>query len=137
MSSKTGIIIVSIIVALIILSIALYYFISSGILPIKNILPGIQQEKEVPRVTQEEQDAQLAKEYPNTFTGIISFQDTDESYKTTLKTDDGKEYILWPAQPKIIYESFGAKDGAMVEIQGKLSSQINLEWTKIKLVTGN
>lgn len=82
--------------------------------------------------TKEQQLAQIKKNYPEIVTGIINFLDTKTSIKTTIKTDDGKEYILWPAQPKSIYMAFGVENGGRVEIQAKIPENGRLEWGLIK-----
>lgn len=82
--------------------------------------------------SKEDQLAQIKKDYPETITGILNFFDTTTTFKATIKTDAGKIYTLWPAQPKDIYESFGVREGQRVEIWGKTNSQGNLEWGDIK-----
>lgn len=75
---------------------------------------------------------QIKRDYPEVVRGVIVFLDTKNSLKTTVKADDGKEYVLWPAQPKSVYESFGAKDGGRVELQGRFPGGGKLEWGLIK-----
>jgi len=123
------IILVAILILAVIICGVIFWFVSSGNFSIwKN---SLSKEKEVPQVTQEQQTKQLRKDYPKTIIGVINFLDTKSDYKSTLKTDDGKVYTLYPPQPKIIYESFGAKDGQRVEVWGRFSKQGNLEWSKM------
>lgn len=75
---------------------------------------------------------QIKKNYPEVITGIINFLDTKNSLKTTVKTNDGKVYILWPAQPESVYRSFGVKNGGRVEIQGKVLENGMLGWGTMK-----
>lgn len=116
-----------ILILLIVICGAVYYFVSSGGFGI--IKQNGASDKDVPQVTKEQQEAQFRKDYPETITGVINFFDTEDSYKATLKTDDGKEYTLYPPQPKMIYESFSAKEGQRVEVWGKISKNGNLEWS--------
>jgi hypothetical protein len=63
--------------------------------------------------------------------GTIDFLDKESNIKTIVRTNDFKEYILSPSQPKKIYESFGIKDGSKVKIQGKILEN-TLEWFSIR-----
>lgn len=134
MSKNLIIIIISIVIfaILAVIGIGIYYYTSSINYSFKNTEQKTEEIKEVPQVTLEEQTAEINKNYPDKITGVITFSDTKTSYKTTIKTDSGKEYILWPAQSSQIYQNFGAKNGGRVEIQGKINSQGNLEWALIK-----
>lgn len=75
---------------------------------------------------------EIKKNYPEVIIGVIKFFDTKNSFKATLKTDDGIEYILWPAQPKSVYESFGAKNGGKVQVNGKPLEDGKLNWALMK-----
>jgi hypothetical protein len=76
--------------------------------------------------------AQTNKDYPITVDGIINFFDTKNSFKATIKTSDGKEYILYPPQPEAIYGSLGIKAGQKVELRVKALDTARLEWGSIK-----
>ena len=84
--------------------------------------------------TQEELAAQNKIKYPNTVIGIINFLDKGVIIKTTVKTSDGILYTLSPNQPKVIYESFGVKNGNRVQIQGKIQSDNTLTWLTMKAI---
>jgi hypothetical protein len=75
---------------------------------------------------------EINKNYPEVIMGVIKFFDTKNSFKATLKTDDGTEYILWPAQPKSVYESFGVKNGGKVQVNGKPLEGGKLRWALMK-----
>jgi hypothetical protein len=81
--------------------------------------------------TIEEIEEQNKENYPDVITGKIYFLDNGTVIKTTIKTADGKEYVLSPDQPKVIYESFGAKNGGSVKVQGKITTDGKLEWILI------
>jgi len=134
MSKNLIMIIVSIVAAVVLIAagIGIYYYISSVNYNLNNPGKGTENVKEVVEITPDQQTEQLKKDYPDTITGVITFSDTKTSYKTTVKTDSGKEYTLSPAQSSVIYQNFGAKNGGRVEIQGKINSQGNLEWALIK-----
>lgn len=83
-------------------------------------------------LTPEQQAAKIEKEYPQLIEGTINFLNKGKELKTTIKADNGKEYILWPPQPEAIYKSFGVKNGQKVQVHGKLNSQGNLEWAELK-----
>ncbi len=72
------------------------------------------------------------KDYPEIIKGVISFLDTKGLFKTVVKVDGGKEYTIWPAEPKSVYESLGVKNGGRVEIQGRFSQDGNIEWFLMK-----
>lgn len=74
----------------------------------------------------------IQKNYPEIITGTIRFFDTKNSFKATLTTDAGIEYLLWQAQPKAIYESFGAKNGGKVQVNGKPLDGGKLSWALMK-----
>jgi hypothetical protein len=76
--------------------------------------------------------ARLQNDYPEIITGIIKFLDTKNSYKTTLAASDGKEYMLWPAQPASVYQSLGIKNGDKVQVNGKIFEDDKLTWALIK-----
>jgi hypothetical protein len=84
--------------------------------------------------TVEEQAIQIKKDYPLVVRGIISFLDNKGSFKTTVKSDDGKIYTLWPAEPSSVYGTFKVKSGGRVEIQGRVNNQGNLEWGSMKSI---
>ena len=64
----------------------------------------------------EEEERLVEERYPDVVKGIINFAEN----KITIKTDDGKEYSLWPTQPRVIYERQGITNGQQVEIRGKI-----------------
>jgi hypothetical protein len=76
----------------------------------------------------------ILKNYPEAASGTINFwYKGNELIKTTLKTDAGKIYTLWPFQPQSVYESFGAKNGKKVEVHAKsLINTDRLEWSLMK-----
>ena len=80
----------------------------------------------------EQQLTQTQKDYPILVQGTINFLDTKTLVKTTLTTADGKVYILSPAQPEVIYESFGVKNGQKVQVNAKSLDSTNLEWALMK-----
>jgi hypothetical protein len=103
------------------------------------ILPAVQPVVTVPKEiipplpsSPEEQLTQMQKDYPVVVQGTINFLDTKTLIKTTLTTADGKVYILSPAQPKVIYESFGAKNGQKVQVNAKSLENVNLQWALMK-----
>jgi hypothetical protein len=122
-------IIILVIAVAIISAITIYY-------PFQHIAPksaGLKKETiEPPTITFEQQMNQIKKDFPEVITGTIHFLDTKNSLKTTIKTDDGKEYTLWPSQPESVYESFGAKDGGKVEIQAKAPQDGKVQWELMK-----
>jgi hypothetical protein len=117
MKKNNLILLVAIIIVIIIAIVCVYYFMpnsqNSAVAP--NTSANIP-----PPPTPEEQLAQIKKDYPQVITGVINFLDTKTSLKTTLRTDDGTVYTLWPVQPESIYKSLGAKDGGRVEVQAKI-----------------
>lgn len=131
-------ILIIVLVVLIVIAGGAYYLIYSkpGQKNSDNVQNSIEQaRRELAQIkvpSKEDQLAQIKKEYPETITGILNFFDTATTFKATIKTDTGKIYILWPAQPKDIYESFGVKEGQKVEVWGKTNSQGNFEWGNIK-----
>lgn len=136
MSKKETIISAIIIFVIIGIIIGGYYFVpylqkSTNISDVNTKTPEGKTEAITPP-TAEQQSAQIKKDYPEVIQGTISFFDTKNLLKTTIKTSDGKEYMLWPAQPKSVYESFGAKNGGRVEIQGRFSKDGNIEWGLMK-----
>jgi flagellar basal body-associated protein FliL len=134
MSKNLIVIIISVVVVIVLaaVGIGIYYYVSSVNYNLNNPEKNTENIKEVVEITPDQQTAQLKKDYPDIITGVITFSDTKTSYKTTIKTDSGKEYILSPAQSSEIYQNFGAKNGGRVEIQGKINSQGSLEWAMIK-----
>lgn len=141
MENKKIIIIVATVVVLIIAGIGIYYLINPNFNFTKNVasqdgnITG--NSKNVPVVktpTLEEANAQNKTNYPDTITGVINFLDNGGVIKTTVKTADGKEYTLSPNQPKIIYESFGAKNGSTVQVQGKIIDNNTLNFLTLKVI---
>lgn len=130
--SKVSVIILAIISAILIVFLAgIYYFIISS--QNKNYQPQETTNNEESEVlTQEQQMAQIRKDYPETITGVINFLDAKDFYKTIIKTSAGKEYALYPVQQKSVYESIGIKNGQRVEIWARFKDQENLEWGIIK-----
>lgn len=80
----------------------------------------------------EEQLEKIKQEKPEIITGIIKFLDTKSVFKTTITSADGKTYILYPAQPKSIYESYGVKNGQKVQINAKLLENGQIEWALLR-----
>ena len=74
----------------------------------------------------------MQKDYPQIITGTIKFFDTKTSFKSTITTDSGTEYILQPAQPESVYESFGAKNGGKVQVNAKMAGNGNIDWVLMK-----
>lgn len=103
----------------------IYYFLNNG-----KIADSLLQTEEIKVLTLEEEIEQMEKEYPQKFIGIINFLDDAKAsvYEAVLKTDDGKEYILYPPQPRSIYESYGVENNGKVEIFAKPPKDNNLEW---------
>ncbi len=64
----------------------------------------------------EEEEKLIKERYPDVVRGIMSFSED----KNTIKTEDEKEYLLWPYQPRVIYEREGIRNGQQVEIRGKI-----------------
>ena len=142
MSKKVLIIIISAIILVVVIGAVVYYFSSNKNNIVKQIGNTVSQNtnqsaNNVAPVqkppTPQEQTAQINKDYSQKIRGVINF-DTSKAMKTTIKSDDGKIYTLWPPQSSPIYESFGVKNGQRVEIQGKLNSQGNLEWVTLKSI---
>ena len=121
-----------ILITAVVIGFGIYCFIFKPFAAKKN-LPAqkINNNAELPKITAEQQAVEIKKDYPQIIDGTINFFNTKKSYKATIKTDDGKQYILWPPQPESIYWSFGVKNGQRVEIQGRLNSQGNFEWARI------
>lgn len=122
------------------LGLANFYFNKPG-----NPIPGAEEQKPLtqniteippdqapkPPSLQEDQEA-INRRFPDIIKGIIKFFDKDSVFKTTLTTSDGKSYTLYPNQPKNIYqEIYGAKNGGMVEIKGKIEGNL-IKWTTMK-----
>jgi len=117
----------------IILGVSVYYLLLYPKNPINSSAGGAEEKTEgVIELTPAQQLEKTKKDYPEVIQGIISFLDTKNSLKTTVKTDDGKEYILWPPQPKSVYESFGAKNNGRVEIQARFLEEGKLGWGLMK-----
>lgn len=70
----------------------------------------------------------IKNDYPEEIQGTITFFDKGNVFKTTLTTDDGKVYTLMPAQPKSVYESFGAKNGGEIKLRAKLLEDNKINW---------
>jgi len=146
MSQKNLIILVAIILAIVVVM-GIYYFVSISQksigtpivgLSVQPVAPGsVVTNKPIVPLTPQQQLAQTKKDYPLVITGVINFLDAKvyvniNSLKTTIKTDDGKVYILWPAQPESIYKYLGAQDGGRVELQAKTPQNGELEWGSMK-----
>jgi flagellar basal body-associated protein FliL len=82
--------------------------------------------------TPADQSKIINKNYPEIITGVIKFLDTKDFFKTTLTTDSGTEYVLWPAQPESVYESFGAKNSGRIQVNGKPLEGGKLSWALMK-----
>jgi len=147
MNSQKIIIIIIIFAVLVLIAsgIGVYYsiygnfkfnFIKFGVNPITNATNNSNNESvvkiETPSVQEVENQNKI--NYPDTVIGTINFLDKGSVIKSTIKTSGGKEYTLSPNQPKAIYESFGAKDGKKVEIQGKITADNKLEWLTMKAI---
>jgi hypothetical protein len=141
MSKKNLIIVIA--VAIIVIVVAVYFAFSfmSGPANVSslNSLAGqnkpLQSLKSAEELKQEAaaQLVQINKDYPDKIAGIINFYDTKGAYKATIKTNDGKEYMLLPPQPQSIYTAlFGVKNGQKVEVQGELDNKGGLGWAVIK-----
>jgi len=134
MSKKISIILAVIIILLILSVPAIYlYFSLNGFKNIKStevVELNTTQTNQAPNM--EEIESKIKADYPETVSGVINFLGTGETFKATLTTDAGKVYILWPIEPKSVYESFGAKDGARVEVRVKSLEVENLEWKSMK-----
>lgn len=72
----------------------------------------------------------MKKNFPEVLQGIISLSDSE----TKITTDSGKEYIFYPNQPKIMYESLGIKDRQKVQVQAKFLDQNKIQWGSIKAI---
>jgi hypothetical protein len=83
-------------------------------------------EKEI-ELTTAELD-QIIKDFPDIVNGIITLADVE----TKIKTDDGKEYLLWPPQPSSVYTYIGIKNKQKVEVQGRILKNNHLEWRLMK-----
>lgn len=83
-------------------------------------------EKEI-ELTTAELD-QIIKDFPDIVSGIITLADVE----TKIKTDDGKEYLLWPPQPSSVYTYIGIKNKQKVEVQGRILKNNHLEWRLMK-----
>lgn len=138
-SQKIILLIILILIVAAVLGIGIYYFFlnlrSVIIGPVNNI--GLQQKTQQKAQSPIPPDPakqleEINRNYPEVITGVIKFFDAKNSFKATLKTDDGIEYILWPAQPKSVYESFGAKNGGKVQVNGKLLEGGKLGWALMK-----
>ena len=131
MTNKSLIIIIILIIVVALgVGVYLYFFHSPASVTNKD---GGEEKTEIPiTMTFEEQIEQTKKDYPEVIRGVINFLDTKNSLKTIIKTDNGKEYVLWPAQPKSVYESFGAKNNGRVEIQGRYLDTDKIEWGIMK-----
>ena len=112
-----------------------YYFFFQ-VTPVALIIDQGNQENETkakkPEITPEQEIEQINRDYPETVKGVINFLDKGAVLKSTIKTDDGKEYTLWPAEPKSVYESFGAQNGKRVEVKAKILENNRLEWKLMK-----
>lgn len=120
-------ILISVLVA-VFLGIFLYLFLAA--LEAPQTIPAQNQTEVI--LSPEEQLAKIKTEYPEVIKGVITFFDTKTLWKATIRTKDGKEYILWPSQPKSVYEFFGVKSGGNVEVQGRFSGDDRIEWKLIK-----
>jgi DNA polymerase III delta prime subunit len=126
---KIFIIILIIILVAGIAATGVYFFIEINSVKNQNTEPAIQKtEKEI----NEDREKAAALEYieniKNTAEAdIIGTITVLEQMNAKVKTDDGKEYILWPAQPKSIYEFMKIKLGTRVEVWGKLTDDGKIE----------
>lgn len=128
MISQKNIILLAIVVIALVIGIAtglVIYYSSQGNLPAQN-----QNNEEAQKKAEEEAakkaeekaiktefERRMAEEYPDLIKGTLDFS----SEKVTIKTEDGKEYWLWPPMSGYDYENnLGWKDGQTVEIQGKI-----------------
>ena len=59
---------------------------------------------------------ELEEHFPDVVNGIINLS----SESPTLKTNDGKEYFLWPVFSVVDYQRNDYKDGQAVELRGKI-----------------
>jgi hypothetical protein len=136
--SKKILITLSVVTILLIIfaGIIYWYFSSSNFKNIEIVNPVIEQNNsQVSNIpTVEEMVDKVNDEYPETVSGIINFSGAGASFKATLKTDAGKIYILWPIEPKSVYESFGVKDGVKIEVRAKSLESENLEWKLMKAI---
>ena len=98
---KEFIILLIIIVLVLVIGIGIYYYLSQG----RELSGSPTTPTERPEET-----------YSDVVTGVISFSED----KVTVKTEDGKEYWLYPPRPISYYEDMKIKNGQEVEIQGKI-----------------
>jgi hypothetical protein len=83
-------------------------------------------------ISPEEDFKVIEQEYPEALQGVIIFSDKGGVFKATIRTQDGKEYILLPPQPSAVYESFGVKSGEKIEIRAKISQDNTINWALMK-----
>lgn len=137
MSKKDLIISVIIVLIFIIgVGIGVYYFVSYSN-PV--ISPVVVSKEDIEKKAQEDilkrkqaELEQLKKDFPDAIQGIIKFSGDKPEDKTTVKTDNGVEWTLWPDRPKSLYEHEGIRDGQRVEVRGKILDENRIQW---RLVT--
>ena len=139
MQAKNLILAVIILFVIIVIGFSIYYFTSQPQNPAVSVVGTKTIAKPAaapPLLSPEQQQEQIKKDYPETITGVINFLDVKTFFKTTIKTDDGKIHELSPAQPKSVYESFGAKQGGKVQLQGRFLANGNIEWATMAPIQG-
>lgn len=67
-----------------------------------------------------DQKAEHQKFLDENFPDIVSGTLNLSILSPTIKTDDGKEYMLWPKFSREDYEENGFKDGQRVQFQGQI-----------------
>ena len=78
-----------------------------------NISEAAKQKMELERIKE------LEENFPDVVSGTLSLTATNP----TLKTSEGKEYLLWPAFSIVDYQRNGYTDGQTVEFRGKIILQ--------------
>jgi len=123
--------VVSLVVILAIVLILIFIYSPRNSIPAGQKVPQPKIETKA-SLTPAQQLDQIKKNYPEIVQGTINFLDANGLLKTTIKTTDGKVYILWPPQPAAIYETFGAENGGKVQVNGKSLGNGKLSWTLMK-----
>jgi hypothetical protein len=120
--SKQIILLIIVIVIIALLGGGIYYFIYKNMF----MTPTINQ-------TKEENTADLIKkDFPDVVVGIITISSNKGIDSAIIKTDDGKEWSVWPDRPQPSYEHEGIKTGQKVELRGKISDENRIQWRLIR-----
>jgi len=120
MSKKNIIIIISLgflILFIIFFGYFIYYLISNS-RQNNSVAPAINIADQEFRAHQmAETEADYNKQFPDVITGVINIV---SDKKTTIKLENGVEYLISPARPKLFFKDSGINNGVNVKARGKI-----------------